>query len=117
MVEKPTPITVAGNKPKPIEEFISRVNSATPQVNVARMRSPDGWVEPGQTPEFNEYTVVLGGCLRMESKDGPLDVLAGQAVVAHAGEWIRSSSPHEDGAEYIAICLPVFFRKQCVAIS
>lgn len=108
LIEKPARIQAAGNKPKLIEEFIGRVNSGTPQASIARMRSPSGWVEPGQTPEFDEYTVVLAGCLRVESKDGVVDVNAGQAVIARAGEWVRYSSPHPEGAEYIAVCLPAF---------
>jgi mannose-6-phosphate isomerase-like protein (cupin superfamily) len=108
LIEKPTQIEAAGNKPKIIQEFIGHVNSGTPQVSVARMRSPSGWVEPGQTPEFDEYTLVLAGSLRVESRDGVLDVGAGQAVITHAGEWVRYSTPHPDGAEYIAVCLPAF---------
>jgi mannose-6-phosphate isomerase-like protein (cupin superfamily) len=108
LIEKPTTIEAAGNKPKLIEEFIGHVNSKTAEVSIAKMRSPGGWVEPGQTPEFNEYTIVLAGCLRVETKDGVLDVQAGQAVIAHAGEWVRYSSPHEEGAQYIAVCLPAF---------
>ncbi len=108
LIEKPTRIAAVGNKPKIIEEFFGRVNSQTNAVSVARMRSPAGWVEPGQTPEFDEYTVVLAGCLRVESKNGSMDVHAGQAVLTHAGEWVRYSSPHADGAEYIAVCLPAF---------
>ncbi|HSI11124.1 MAG TPA: hypothetical protein VK961_03730 [Chthoniobacter sp.] len=107
-IEKPTQIEAAGNKPKIIQEFIGHVNSKTAPVSVARMRSPSGWVEPGQTPEFDEYTVVLAGSLRVESRDGVLDVGAGQAVITHAGEWVRYSTPHPDGAEYIAVCLPAF---------
>jgi mannose-6-phosphate isomerase-like protein (cupin superfamily) len=108
LIEKPTRVEAAGNKPKLIDEFIGLVNSGTPQVSVARMRSPGGWVEPGQTPEFDEYTVVLAGVLRVESAQGVLDVAAGQAVITHAGEWIRYSTPNPDGAEYIAVCLPAF---------
>ena len=107
-VQQPTLIQAAGNKPKLIEEFIGRVNSKTDAVSIARMRSPEGWVEPGQTPEFDEYTVVLTGCLRVESKSGVMDVLAGQAVITHAGEWVRYSSPMPGGAEYMAVCLPAF---------
>lgn len=108
LISQPTVIHAAGNKPKLIEEFIGRVNSKSNGVSVARMRSPEGWVEPGQTPEFEEYTIVLAGCLRVESKEGVIDVRAGQAVIAHAGEWVRYSSPHAGGAEYIAVCLPAF---------
>ena len=108
LIEKPTTIEAAGNKPKLIEEFIGHVNSKTSEVSIAKMHSPSGWVEPGQTPEFNEYTIVLAGCLRVETKGGVLDVQAGQAVIAHAGEWVRYSSPNEEGAQYIAVCLPAF---------
>lgn len=107
-IEKPTQIKAAGNKPKIIEEFIGHVNSKTADVSIARMSSPSGWVEPGQTPEFDEYTVVLGGCLHVETKEGLLEVKAGQAVIVHKGEWVRYSSPHEGGAQYIAVCLPAF---------
>ena len=105
---KPTQIESAGNKPKIIQEFIGHVNSRTAGVSVAKMRSPSGWVEPGQTPEFDEYTVVLAGSLRVESKESVLNVTAGQAVMTHAGEWVRYSTLHPDGAEYIAVCLPAF---------
>ncbi len=107
-IESPTLIKAAGNKPKVIEEFIGRVNSGTPDVSVARMRSPAGWVEPGQTPEFDEYTVVTAGTLRLETKSGTLDVGAGQAVLVANGEWVRYSSPLEGGAEYLAVCVPAF---------
>ena len=108
LIESPTLIKAAGNKPKLIEEFIGRVNSGTPDVSVARMRSPAGWVEPGQTPEFDEYTVVTAGTLRVETKSGTLDVGAGQAVLVAKGEWVRYSSPLEGGAEYLAVCVPAF---------
>ena len=108
LISQPTQIESAGNKPKIIQEFIGRVNSGASQVSIARMRSPSGWVEPGQTPEFDEYTVVLAGALRVESRDGILDVKAGQAVITRAGEWVRYSTPHPDGAEYLAVCLPAF---------
>ena len=108
LIKAPTRIEAAGNKPKSIEEFIGRVNSSTPQVSIARMRSPSGWVEPGQTPAFDEYTVVLSGSLRVETKTDVFDVNAGQAIVTNAGEWVRYSSPGPDGAEYIAVCLPAF---------
>ena len=104
----PTRVEAAGNKPKLIDEYIGRVNSATEAVSVAHMRSPGGWVEPGQTPQFDEFTVVLRGTLRVEHRGGSLDVSAGQAVIAHRGEWIRYSTPGEEGAEYIAVCLPAF---------
>jgi mannose-6-phosphate isomerase-like protein (cupin superfamily) len=108
VIPQPTLIQAAGNKPKLIEEFIGRVNSKTEAVSIARMRSPEGWVEPGQRPAFDEYTIVLGGCLRVESRDSVLELRAGQAVITHAGEWVRYSSPHPGGAEYIAVCLPAF---------
>jgi mannose-6-phosphate isomerase-like protein (cupin superfamily) len=108
LISSPMRITAAGNKPKLIEEYIGRVNSGESRVSVARMRSPSGWVEPGQTPEFDEYTVVLRGALLVKHKDGVLEVVAGQAVVAHAGEWVQYSTPGPDGAEYIAVCVPAF---------
>jgi mannose-6-phosphate isomerase-like protein (cupin superfamily) len=108
LIENPTIIEAAGNKPKRIEEFTGRVNSGHTNVSVARMVSPEGWAEPGQRPRFEEITVVLKGMLRVEHEDGSLDVQAGQAVVAAAGEWIRYSSPDPEGAEYVAICLPAF---------
>jgi quercetin dioxygenase-like cupin family protein len=107
-IERPSIVTAAGNKPKIIEEYIGRVNSKTEPVSVARMKSPSGWVEPGQTPEFDEYTVVLRGALRVTTTSGVLDVNAGEAVITHAGEWVQYSTPSDDGAEYIAICLPAF---------
>ena len=108
LISHPTRIQAAGNKPKLIDEYIGRVNSKTSAASVAHMHSPGGWVEPGQTPEFDEFTVVLKGTLRVEHKDGMLDVHAGQAVIAHAGEWVRYSTPDADGAAYIAVCLPAF---------
>ena len=108
LIAKPTVIQAAGTKPKLIEEFIGRVNSRTEAASIAKMKSPSGWVEPGQTPEFDEYTVVLKGSLRVTSKGGTLDVHAGQAVITHRGEWIQYSTPGPDGAEYLAICLPAF---------
>jgi len=108
LIAQPTRIQSAGNKPKLIDEYIGRVNTKTSSASVAHMRSPSGWVEPGQSPEFDEFTIVLKGILRVEHKTGSLDVRAGQAVIAHAGEWIRYSTPEEDGAEYIAVCLPAF---------
>lgn len=103
-----TQISAAGNKPKIIREVFGRVNSQTEGVSVAHMQSPEGWVEPGQRPEFDEYTLVLKGKLRVESESGVLDVITGEGVIAHAGEWVRYSTPDPDGAEYIAICLPAF---------
>lgn len=108
LVSQPTRIQAAGNKPKLIDEYIGRVNSATPALSVAHMRSPGGWQEPGQTPQFDEYTIVLRGMLRVEHRGGQMDVRAGQAVVAQRGEWVRYSTPEADGAEYIAVCLPAF---------
>ena len=108
LIENPTRIQAAGTKPKLIDEYIGRVNSNSSPVSVAHMRSPTGWQEPGQTPEFDEYTIVLRGMLRVEHRGGHLDVRAGQAVIAHRGEWVRYSTPEADGAEYIAICLPAF---------
>jgi ethanolamine utilization protein EutQ len=108
LIPHPTRIQSAGNKPKLIDEYIGRVSTKTSAASVAHMRSPQGWLEPGQTPAFDEFTVVLKGMLRVEHKGGTLDVNAGQAVIAHAGEWIRYSTPQEGGAEYIAVCLPAF---------
>jgi len=108
LIQTPSIIQAAGTKPKRIEEYAGRVNSGHSRVSVARMISPEGWLEPGQKPEFEEITVVLKGMLRVESKEGNLDVRAGQAVVAHPGEWVRYSTPESGGAEYVAICLPAF---------
>ncbi len=108
VINKPSIIKAAGNKPKIIEEFIGRVNSHTEDVSVARMRSPGGWEEPGQTPEFDEYTVVLKGILRVKSKNSADDVKAGEAVITYRGEWIQYSTPHPEGAEYISVCIPAF---------
>jgi mannose-6-phosphate isomerase-like protein (cupin superfamily) len=108
LIPSPTIIEAAGNKPKIIEEFVGRVNTGTSDLSIARMTSPGGWVEPGQTPEFDEYTLVLKGELRVTSRDGSLDVRAGQAILVPAGEWVQYSTPHSDGAEYIAVCLPAF---------
>ena len=108
LIEAPTIVEAAGNKPKRIEEYAGRVNSGHENVSVARMRSPGGWREPGQRPEFEELTVVLSGMLRVEHEGGSLDVRAGQAVIAKPGEWVRYSTPEADGAEYVAVCLPAF---------
>ncbi len=108
LVEKPTLIQAAGNKPKVIREHIGRVNSKTEGVSVAHMTSPEGWVEPGQRPAFDEYTLVLQGSLKVEHEGGETRVDAGQAIIAHAGEWVRYSSPYEGGADYIAVCAPAF---------
>ena len=106
LIAQPTRITAAGNKPKLIDEFIGHVNSATEACSIAHMRSPGGWQEPGQTPDFDEYTLVLEGKLRVEFRGGVLEVGTGQAVVCARGEWVRYSTP--EGADYIAICLPAF---------
>jgi mannose-6-phosphate isomerase-like protein (cupin superfamily) len=108
LIERPAKIAAQGNKPKLIEEFVGRVNTKSGALSIARMHSPSGWVEPGQRPEFDEYTIVIDGVLRVEHEGGALDVHAGQAVLASKGEWIRYSSPGPDGAHYIAICLPAF---------
>ena len=108
LIRKPTVIPAAGNPPKVIEEFIGRVNSGTTAVSIARMKSPSGWSEPGQTPEFDEYTVVLRGTLHARLRDKELDVEAGQAIIVKAGEWVQYSSPSPEGAEYIAVCIPAF---------
>jgi ethanolamine utilization protein EutQ len=108
LVVEPTRVTAVGNKPKLIDEYIGRVNSDTPAVSIAHMRSPQGWEEPGQAPEFDEFTVVLKGMLRVKHRDGVMDVAAGQAVIARRGEWIQYSTPADGGAEYIAVCLPAF---------
>jgi len=107
-VAAPTRIVAAGNKPKHIDEYVGRVNSGTSAVSIAHMRSPPGWVEPGQTPELDEYTVVLRGMLRVAHRGGTVDVHAGQAVIAPRAEWVQYSSPGAEGAEYVAVCLPAF---------
>ena len=108
LIPSPTVVAAAGNKPKRIEEFAGRVNSGHAAVSVARMTSPAGWREPGQRPAFEEITVVLSGLLRVEHDGGTIDVRAGQAVVAHPGEWVRYSTPEPGGAQYVAVCLPAF---------
>ena len=108
LIPSPTVVAAAGNKPKRIEEFAGRVNSGHAAVSVARMTSPEGWREPGQRPAFEEITVVLSGLLRVEHEGGTIDVRAGQAVVAHPGEWVRYSTPEPGGAQYVAVCLPAF---------
>jgi quercetin dioxygenase-like cupin family protein len=108
LIPAPSVIEAAGNKPKRIEEFAGRVNSGHAEVSVARMQSPEGWVEPGQRPEFLEITVVLRGMLRVEHEGGAMEVRAGQAIVQHPGEWVRYSTPEAGGAEYVAVCLPAF---------
>lgn len=106
LISAPTRIPVPGNKV--IEEFIGRVNSKTHTISIAHMNSPAGWSEPGQRPEFTEYTVVLGGAMRVEHDGGTTEVAAGQAIVTHPGEWVRYSTPHADGCDYVAICVPAF---------
>ncbi len=107
-IQKPTIIPAAGNKPKIIQEYIGHVNSGTTEVSIARMHSPSGWVEPGQTPDFTEYTLVLKGALQVETREGVYQVKAGEAIITPAGEWVRFSTPGADGAEYVAICVPAF---------
>jgi len=107
-IDKPTIIKAAGNKPKVIEEYIGRVNSQTSELSIAHMVSPAGWVEPGQKPDFNEYTVVLQGMLRVKTETQELEIQAGEAVIVEANEWVQYSTPNENGAEYIAVCLPAF---------
>jgi len=108
IIASPTKVEAVGTPPKTILEFIGHVNSATSALSIAKMSSPPGWSEPGQVPEFDEFTVVLRGSLRVESHEGSHDIAAGQAVIAPAGEWVRYSSPSPTGAEYIAVCLPAF---------
>ena len=108
LIESPSVVEAAGNKPKIIEEYVGRVNTGSAELSVARMRSPGGWEEPGQRPEFDEYTIVLRGVLRVKTETGTLDVRAGQAVVTRRGEWVQYSTPEDEGAEYVAVCLPAF---------
>ena len=108
LIAAPVRVEAAGNKPKLIDEYVGRLSTGDDALSVAHMRSPGGWEEPGQTPEFDEFTVVLAGRLRVTSGTGELDVVAGQAVVVPAGEWVRYSTPDPDGAEYVAVCLPAF---------
>lgn len=107
-IDRPSIIAAAGNRPKTIREYFGRVNSDTETLSLARMTSPAGWEEPGQTPEFDEYTVVLRGVLHVETKEEHLTVRSGEAIVVHRGEWVRYSTPEEGGADYIAVCLPAF---------
>ena len=107
-IGKPTVIKAAGNKPKEIKEYIGRANSDTDELSVARMKSPAGWIEPGQTPDFNEYTIVLKGMLRVTTKDEVIDINEGEAIITKAGEWVQYSTPDPEGAEYIAVCCPGF---------
>jgi ethanolamine utilization protein EutQ (cupin superfamily) len=108
LITAPSRVEAAGTKPKLIDEYVGRVNTGEERVSVAHMRSPDGWLEPGQRPDFDEYTVVLDGCLHVEHEDGRLEVRAGQAVLLRAGEWVRYSTPEPGGASYVAVCLPAF---------
>ena len=108
LIQSPARIEAAGNKPKLIDEYVGRICTRTEQVSIAHMRCPGGWLEPGQEPEFEEFTVVLRGLLRVTYRGGQLDVRAGQGVIAHAGEWVQYSTPEPDGAEYVAVCLPAF---------
>jgi quercetin dioxygenase-like cupin family protein len=107
-IESPSIVEAAGNKPKIIEEFIGSVNSQSSEVSIARMTSPSGWVEPGQTPEFTEYTLVLKGNLCVTLRGQSFDLPAGEAIIVEAGEWVQYSTPGSEGAEYIAVCLPAF---------
>ena len=108
IIKKPTVIKACGNKTKVIEEFIGRVNSQTSDVSIARMKSPSGWEEPGQTPEFDEYTLVLKGCLRVKTENKTVDINANETIISPRGQWVQYSTPGPDGAEYIAVCLPSF---------
>jgi mannose-6-phosphate isomerase-like protein (cupin superfamily) len=108
LIASPTRIQAAGNKPKLIDEYAGAVNNGERRLSIAHMRSPGGWQEPGQRPEFDEYTIVLRGAVRVEFEGGELEVKAGQGVLAKAGEWVRYSTPGDDGAEYMAVCLPAF---------
>jgi mannose-6-phosphate isomerase-like protein (cupin superfamily) len=107
-IEKPAIVAAAGEPPKRIAEYVGRANTGTPVVSIAHMTSPAGWREPGQTPEFDEYTVVLRGSLLVETRSGSAEIAAGQAVVVRKGEWVRYSTPGAEGAEYVAVCLPAF---------
>jgi len=107
-INSPSVVKAAGNKPKKIEEFIGIINSTTNEVSIARMKSPGGWIEPGQTPEFNEYTIVLKGELHVKTSNEEIIVREGEAVIAQKGEWVQYSTPGKNGAEYIAVCLPAF---------
>ena len=108
LLSKPARVSAAGNKPKLIDEYIGRVNSREDKLSMAHMRSPAGWQEPGQTPDFEEYTLVLKGFVRVQTKEALMEVHAGEAVIVHAGEWVQYSTPGPEGAEYIAVCLPAF---------
>ncbi len=107
-IDKPTIIEAAGNKPKEIKEYIGKINSNTDEISIARMKSPAGWIEPGQTPEFNEYTLVLKGMLRVKTEDNIIDINEGESIITLSGEWVQYSTPAHEGAEYIAVCCPGF---------
>ena len=108
LIAQPSIVEAAGNRPKIIREYVGRVNSATSSVSIAHMQSPSGWLEPGQTPEFDEYTFVLRGSVRVAHQAGSLDVQSGETLLAHAGEWVQYSTPGAEGAEYVSVCLPAF---------
>lgn len=108
LITQPARVIAPGNKPKLIDEYIGRANTKTDDLSIAHMRSPQGWEEPGQQPEFDEFTIVLKGSVRVRHRNGVLDVTAGQAIIVHRGEWIQYSTPARGGAEYIAVCLPAF---------
>lgn len=108
LINDATIVEAVGNKPKLIAEFVGRLNTQTDEISIARMKSPQGWIEPGQRPDFDEYTLVMNGLLRVQTEDGIVDVHAGQAILAHRGEWVQYSTPESGGAEYVAICVPAF---------
>jgi mannose-6-phosphate isomerase-like protein (cupin superfamily) len=108
LIQSPSIIKSAGNKPKIIEEYVGRVNTQSNDISIARMKSPEGWIEPGQTPEFEEFTLVIRGTLKVSTKEGDKILTEGQAILLRGGEWVQYSSPEPGGAEYIAICLPAF---------
>ncbi len=108
IINEPTIIPSDGNKPKIIEEYFGRVNSDTEEISIARMKSPEGWIEPAQQPDFDEYTLVLKGCLTVETRDEKFEIKEGQAILIGKGEWVRYSTPKEGGAEYVAVCIPAY---------
>lgn len=108
IIDKPTRIESAGNKPKIIDEYIGQINSGHKELSIAHMNSPGGWTEPGQSPQFDEYTIVIRGILSVKTKDSQYQISAGQAIIAKAGEWVQYSTPEKEGAEYIAVCTPAF---------
>ena len=108
LISQPSVVQAAGTKPKLIEEYVGRINTSSTDLSIARMKSPGGWVEPGQRPEFDEYTIVLSGLLKVATEGETIDVRAGQAIAVRAGEWVQYSTPEPDGAEYVAVCLPAF---------